>query len=116
MGKQPQAQNENFGEVSLKLMKECPLCGREYSETALKIIDESDETRLVHMTCSHCSHAMLAMVLTTRLGLSSIGILTDLTAADVGNFQKKFPLTEDDILNFHNYLENNHKIFSNLFV
>lgn len=115
MSTEPQEQNENFGEMSLKLMKECPLCGQEYSQKSLKIIEQTEETRLVHITCAECSQALLALVLTTRLGLSSIGILTDLTAPDVGKFQKKYPVTEDDILNFHNYLEHN-KQFSNLFV
>lgn len=67
------------------------------------------------MTCPHCSQAMLAVVMYTRLGMSSIGILTDLTAPDVGKFQNKEPISENDILTFHNILETKTQEMSQLF-
>ncbi len=96
-------------------MKQCPVCEQEYTPDSLKVIEQNQESKLIHMTCPHCAHAMLAVVLSTRMGMSSIGILTDLTATDVKRFAQKEPVTENDILNFHNLLETQKQHMSHLF-
>ncbi len=115
MSQKPREQNESFAEVGLKLMKECPLCGKNYTAPSLKVIEQQKDTRLVHCTCQHCKQSLLAVIVTTRLGVSSIGILTDLTISDVYSFQNKNPICENDILDFHQFLEKNTKQFSQLF-
>lgn len=112
----PQEKGENFWENSLKLMKQCPLCGLDYTENSYQTIDQNEESRLIHMTCPHCAHCVLAFVLQSRLGLSSIGIMTDLTAADVIRFQNREPISENEILSLHNLLENRTQEMSHLFV
>jgi len=96
-------------------MKQCPRCEQEYASDSLKIIEQSEESNLIHMTCPHCSQAMLAFVMMTRLGMSSISILTDLTASDVRRFHAKEPISENDILTFHNLLETKTQEMSRLF-
>ncbi len=115
MSTEPQENNETFWEKSLRLMKQCPVCEQEYLLESLQVIEQNQESKLIHMTCPHCAHAMLAVVLFTRLGMSSIGVLTDLTALDVKKFSQKQPVSENDILNFHNLLETQKQHMSHLF-
>lgn len=114
MSPTPQEQKDSFLENGLQLIKQCPLCQQEYTKASFQVIEKNDETRLVHLTCEKCAQGMIAMFLYTRLGVSSIGILTDLNAQEVGSLRKREMFSENDILDFHNYL--NHNKFSNLFV
>lgn len=97
-------------------MKQCPLCGLDYTENSFSLIDQEEESKLIHLACPHCSQSVLAFVVLSRLGLSSIGILTDLTAEDAIRFQTREPISENEILSFHNLLENKTQEMSHLFV
>jgi hypothetical protein len=117
MSQKSTEKKDSFLENGLKLIKQCPLCDQKYNKKSLQVIEQNEETRLVHLTCADCSQGMLAVFLATRLGVSSIGILTDLTAGDVTRFQKKQIITEDDILSFHSILKSKKiKNISHLFI
>ena len=86
-------------------MKECPLCGAVYKASAVATIEEHESGHLVHVTCSKCQNAILAMVMITPIGMNSVGMVTDLSAADVVRFRRRAPITEDELLNFHLFLK-----------
>ncbi len=90
----------------LKLMAQCPLCKKSYSEKEAKILEERNNAHLIHITCPHCSHSILALVIVNQLGMSSVGMVTDLGVDDVGRLRKFGPITEDELLNFHSLLKN----------
>ena len=70
-----------------------------------RVIDEREDTHLMHIRCKKCSHAILALVLTTGMGVSSMGLLTDLTFDDVVKFRDAEPITVDEVIGFHTLLE-----------
>lgn len=93
----------------LKLMKTCPLCTKEYSKDSVEIVEESIGTQLMHLTCSHCKNAMLAIFVSSNLGMSSVGMLTDLTAFDAHRLHRKEPISEEAVLSFHDCINKNQK-------
>lgn len=70
-----------------------------------RVIDEQGERHLMHIRCKKCAHAIIALVLTTGVGMSSMGILTDLTFDDVLRFRTVPPVTTDDVIALHEMLE-----------
>lgn len=84
-----------------RIITQCPLCTQEYGNDGIRVLEECNGSQLLHMTCPKCSNAMLAMVVHTRMGLSSIGMLTDLSLPDAKRLHGKGPVSEDDILSFH---------------
>jgi hypothetical protein len=91
----------------LRLMRECPLCGGAYQEKQVEIIEENGSGHLVHITCDQCQNAILSLVVVSQIGMSSVGIVTDLSAIDARRLQKRPPVSEDVVLNFHQYLKSN---------
>lgn len=102
--------NNHFQEV-LGLMKQCPLCKKEYEEKGINSVEEKDNVKVVHITCTDCGNAVLAMIVSSDLGVSSVGVITDLTAKDSSKFLNKEPISEDDLLNFHDLLEKRQTLF-----
>jgi hypothetical protein len=104
----------------LRLMRECPLCNKEYDMDQMNVLDEYGGTHLVHITCPHCLNAVLLIVMISEFGMSSVGIVTDLAPKDVERLERLDPIGEDDVLNFHLFLregkifEKNIKRYSNL--
>lgn len=104
-----------MGTSDYKILKQCPLCETQYTERSVKIIEQKAESELVHMTCIHCKHAILACIVKSRHGVSSVGMLTDLQVEDVQRLHKKSPLHDNDVLDFHTTLKHFPSTFIHLF-
>lgn len=89
----------------LKLRKECPLCSHNYETGKVIVLEEYSDNHLVHMTCSYCESAILHMVMISPLGVNSIGIITDLSAPEVANLKKQSKISENDLLEFHKFIQ-----------
>jgi hypothetical protein len=89
----------------LKLMRNCPLCKNEYTHETLELVEEGTGTHLVHLTCVQCKNAMLALIVVSKLGMSSVGMLTDLNAPDAKRLYRQTALGEESVLDFHDYLK-----------
>lgn len=96
---------------ALRLMKQCPLCKQDYVAERAKIVEKQDEAHLVHITCANCENAVLVLLVISQLGISSVGIITDLVLDDVSRFISKDIISEDDLLNFHELLEKKQSLF-----
>ncbi|MBD3311093.1 MAG: hypothetical protein GF349_01170 [Candidatus Magasanikbacteria bacterium] len=99
-------------ERGIKIIRECPLCNVEYEMQDMSVLKRNDHANLVHSTCPECNNSVLSVVLITETGLSSIGMVTDLSADDVIKFSKFGPVTEEELLDFHTFMR---KKFCRLF-
>lgn len=91
----------------LKLVKECPVCKAAYEPGMTTILEAYDEAELVHITCGSCTHAMIAIVAVSQFGMSTIGMMTDLTKTDAVRMRSRQAISGDDILNLHALLQKN---------
>ncbi len=99
--------SEPLGQLQegLKLMRQCPVCEKNYEIDHVDILEEHEGSHLVHMTCPNCKGAVLALIVISPIGMSSIGMMTDLTADDVLRMRDREPIVGDDILTLHIVLE-----------
>lgn len=90
----------------LRLMNQCPLCKGQYAPEAVSVLLQKQSANLVHLTCSSCQNSVLAMIVVTGAGLSSVGMLTDLNVEDAFRLNRVGPVTEEEVLDFHTLLNN----------
>ncbi|NQV11820.1 hypothetical protein HQ524_00500 [Candidatus Uhrbacteria bacterium] len=95
--------SSNFLSQGLKLVSNCPLCKKPHS-TDPHIIEASDEMCLVHVTCGHCKHAILAVMNMQDVGVSCTGIMTDLSKEDTDLLLDGNEVDIDDVLMTHEAL------------
>ncbi|MFO0702753.1 MAG: hypothetical protein U0514_02685 [Candidatus Andersenbacteria bacterium] len=89
-----------------QLSSRCPLCNAVFQPAGAEILDESQQGILFHLTCPSCRSSLLAVVAASKLGLSSFGMVTDLTATDVRRLRRSPAITQEDVLQA--YEEINH--------
>lgn len=94
-----------FQQNNVKIVSFCPICETKYKMAHAKILDERDDAQLLHLTCHSCKARVLAVVLMSHVGVNSIGLLTDLSAAEVTTFKQLSELTSDEVIDMHNLLE-----------
>ncbi len=90
---------ENF-----KLVAFCPLCNAQYHPHQASVLEQKEDAHLVYVKCEQCGSAIIALVVTGLMGISSVGLVTDLTEKDIRKFQNASAVTSDDILDFHHGL------------
>ena len=89
----------------LKLVSYCPVCETRYTPTHAHMLGKEGETRLLHVTCGACSHAVFALVLVNEIGASSVGLLTDLHVEDVYRFSDDSAVSIDDVIDAHTFVQ-----------
>jgi hypothetical protein len=89
----------------LNLIKNCPLCKKNYVETDVKTIEKREDSELIHLSCASCHAGMLAMVMMAPFGIGSIGMVTDLNAEDATRIKHSQPVSGDDVIEFYELLE-----------
>ena len=98
----------NFGDLfndsQQKLLAYCPVCRTKYDFFQAKIIEEREESYLVFIQCKKCRSGIVALLLNNMYGISSIGLVTDLSYEDAVKFIKDRNCDYDDVIEIHKLL------------
>jgi hypothetical protein len=102
-------QNANYHNSSsslenLRLISYCPLCNTHYNPSEAKVLEEKDGAHLIHVECRTCKSSIVAVIITGGIGVSSVGLITDLTGPDVMRYKLADPVTEDDVIEAYEML------------
>jgi len=103
----PESEENN---EEIKIVRECPLCKTDYDLGDMVVLQEGENTHLVHATCPHCQNAILSLVMISPLGLSSVGVMTDLSPDDTLRLKDKKNISDDEVLDFHIFLRKKHEV------
>lgn len=102
-----QSSAPNLYQDGLRMISYCPLCETAYNPMEARILDEKEDGHLLHIRCKKCWNSILALVLVSNVGVSSVGLVTDLVFEDVQKFRvQSAEVTVDDVLEIHEMLEN----------
>ena len=85
----------------------CPVCDQNLNQSKARSIHNQNGLNLIHIKCSRCTNYVIALLLKTHQGISSVGIITDLTYNDANKFYNKKKLNSDQIIKIHQIFNNN---------
>ena len=89
---------------TLKLISRCPVCNHDYKSEEVRLFASGGEAKFVHFTCSSCNGYFMAMVMTVSKGVSTVGMITDLSFADLQKLHKISPLSIDEAIEGHQFI------------
>ncbi len=93
-----------------KLVAFCPLCNAKYNPSQAEVLEHKEDAHLVFVQCSNCGSSIIALVVAGMMGVSSIGLVTDLMPADIEKFKHLAPINADDVLDIHHTLQEKHSL------
>lgn len=88
----------------LQLLTACPLCSAAYKPAQAQILDEQHGRHLLHIQCERCGNAVLALLMTGAHGMSTVGMVTDLTGEDALRYKDALGVSPDDVIATHEML------------
>lgn len=93
----------------LKIISNCPVCDSRNFPAQVKLLNENDESHLLHIQCRTCKSCLIVLITAGPQGMVSMGLLTDLKSDEVLKFSKGTPIASDDVLAVHQLLESKDK-------
>ena len=88
----------------LKLITQCPVCGGDFEAKAAKFLIKKKESQLVHITCCYCKGNFIANIMIFSKGISTVGMVTDLSFEDVKRIYGSVPIEIDEVIEGYKYL------------
>mgnify|MGYP006991938422 CR=1 FL=1 len=82
----------------LKLVARCPVCQTEHNPVETAILEESDNSHLLYIKCRKCGSGVAASITPGAYGVASLGVLTDLNAAEIKQATAWGTVSDDDVL------------------
>lgn len=95
----------------LAYILKCPVCGQRYSAEQTKIIESGEDkafhsrSLLVHTDCDRCKSSVVFSIAIDGPEIFSIGMVTDLTSQDTSKFKNSRPISADEVLATHEFLQ-----------
>lgn len=80
----------------------CPLCNKEYRPTNMRIVENAGDTVLIHSHCPTCAGAILSLLYKDFMGITLVGLVTDMNYDDAVRIKNGNLVDEDDVLNIYN--------------
>jgi hypothetical protein len=94
----------------LRLITYCPLCNAHFSLASAKVLEERDDAHLVHIQCQKCSSFIVALVLANAMGVSTVGLITDLTSDDVSKFTSTARISANEVIDLYQTLQSGDRV------
>jgi hypothetical protein len=92
----------------------CPFCGARYDSNEARIVSEKEGAFLLHTDCRSCGSSVVAALIANQLGISSVGLITDLIFEDVVKFKENEAISPDEVLDVYTILERKSESLPNL--
>lgn len=88
------------------IMKECIICKKEIKENQIKIVGESEDSNMLHLTCNECNNSMIFLATTNNIGVSLVAMISDLEFTDAKQFYGKSAIDEENLLEAYQIIHN----------
>lgn len=95
--------------LDIQFLGNCPICNTRFNSQRAVILSKKEGLMTVYIDCENCKSSVMVAVFAPAKGIVTIvGMLTDISRDDLSTLnRKKDPLTYDDVLETHSYLEKN---------
>jgi len=88
----------------------CDKCGTKYSPKDLKIIQDNNQSSIIHFNCSKCKSRHIATFVSS-LGINSrTSINSDLTVEEISSYSLNSEIRIDEVLDINESLKKDKKV------
>lgn len=89
----------------LKIISRCPVCQTEHNPLETAVLDEAGGSHLIYIKCRLCHSGVVVSLTPTSFGLTSIGLVTDLSGNEIMRFKDAGRVTASDVLSIDEYFQ-----------
>lgn len=91
---------------ALRIISRCPVCSAPYNAEDARVFARVEAATMVHIVCGACQSFFMAMVVLLGAGVSSVGMVTDLSFGDIERLHCADPIDTDEMIEGHLVIQN----------
>ncbi len=92
--------------IDSRFLGSCPICSEKFNASRALLLDRLEDMQTLYIQCRHCFSSVVIGVSKNIPGVvTTVGMLTDMTSGDISRLGRLQPLSADDVLEMHKYLE-----------
>jgi hypothetical protein len=89
-----------------KFLGNCPICNKRFTKANAVSLSEQGGMQTFYVECATCASSVVLGVAKNIPGVvTTVGMLTDMKYSDINRMEDARPLTWDDVLEMHMFLE-----------
>lgn len=89
-----------------KFLGNCPICSNKFNPSCASQIEKVESVETLYVECKTCGSSVVLGVVKNIPGLvTTIGMVTDMKEDDIERLRNMPPISSDDVLEMHKYLE-----------
>ncbi|MEX2145190.1 MAG: hypothetical protein WD712_02325 [Candidatus Spechtbacterales bacterium] len=93
-------------DFEFKYLGSCPSCEAGFGSRDASVINKKSDLSQIYAQCPNCKSSVSVFVFRSNIGfITTVGILTDMQKEDILRLKKAKPITADDVLELHKFLE-----------
>jgi hypothetical protein len=101
---------KNDLELSPSYLRACPVCSKGNKKNKLKVVDSGEGKMYLHLTCLNCLSSILISASYSEMGITYVGVMSDLSFEDAIKFKDKEVFCADDVLYFYKELQKKNQL------
>lgn len=101
------ASPREVSEEVLKLVSHCPVCERSSHGVDVRVLEAEGDSYRLHVTCRRCRTAVVSLIVSAPPSLTAVSVMTDLSHEDVERMARATPVSVNDVIETHAWLEGN---------
>ena len=90
---------------NLENLVKCPICNKKYNQARILVLEEGGNRTTIHVTCGSCEISSLVFISSGKMGIISLGMLTDLTTEEAKILFKNEAISTDQVIEVHEYFK-----------
>ncbi|MCK4635659.1 MAG: hypothetical protein KAT32_02250 [Candidatus Moranbacteria bacterium] len=84
--------------------KKCPVCGSQRDNLTYEPVGRDKTRTAIYVSCEKCLASIVFFITQNEMGIITMGVLTDVNAREAKNFFGATPVSDDDIIDMYEYL------------
>ena len=93
-----------------KLIQKCPVCGEEYNNNKIKILETQDLYILSYLKCANCDSGLALKILMLPHGMVGQAVVTELDDEELKNIKKvNKSISSEDVLFVYEFFKKGEK-------
>ena len=93
------------GDQNRVIPNKCPVCGAQRNHLSYVPLGFDENKTIMHISCTKCAGAAMIFISQNEGGMMTVGVLTDTTPAEAKIFFDSNIVSEDDVIDVHDYLD-----------
>ncbi len=84
--------------------QKCPICSSKRENLSYEPVGSDKNRTAIYVSCEKCLASIVFFITQNEMGIMTVGVLTDVNSQEAKNFFGAMSVSDNDVIDIHEYL------------